>query len=179
MLLGRSELISRINENDLIINLEDDFKIEGCLVDLRLGDVYKRSGEVSLYNYKRNTGNIDKVEPYTDDEGIIYRIQPFPKTYLVTTIEEVNVPDDLAIYISRRSTIFRSGLMLDATYTNPGYHGKLTFLLINFNETSVLIEKGFRIVQLGFFEVNGESEKYNGNWQGGVISSNGEFHPPR
>jgi len=180
MLLGQSELIKRINENNLIINLEDNFKIEGCLVDLRLDGIFERFGSVELFNDQRNTGSIDAIRLFTDSNGRnIYTLQPFPATYLVTTIEEVNMPNDLAIYISRRSTIFRSGLVLDATYTNPGYHGKLTFLLINFNDDNVFIERGFRIVQLGFFEVKGNSELYNGNWQGGVISTNGESHPPR
>lgn len=180
MLLGKSEITKRIENDNLITNLGHDFKIEGCLVDLRLDSVYERYGTVELYNDSRNTGSIDAVRLYTDqDDRNVYPIYPYPKTYMVTTIEEVNMPNDLAIYISRRSTIFRSGIVLDATYTNPGYHGKLSFLLINFNENFVIIERGFRIVQLGFFEVKGDSELYNGNWQGGVISTNGECHPPR
>jgi len=180
MILGSSEIFKRIENENLITNFGDDFKIEGCLVDLRLNEVFILSGNIFLYNDKRNTGHIHPIKPIIDNEKReMFVIEP-REVYLVSTMETVNMPNDLAMYISRRSTIFRSGLSLDATFTNPGYHGPLTFSLINNNqENSVKIEKGFRIVQVGFFEIKGTCELYNGNWQGGKISSNGNFDPSR
>lgn len=180
MILGSSEIIKRIETDNLITDLGNDFKIEGCLVDLRLDSAHIVTGTIELFNDRRNTGSITPVGFHFDDDNKreVFVVQP-NTIYLVSTIETVNMPSDLAMYISRRSTIFRSGLSLDATFTNPGYKGKLTFLLINNNKIPVTIERGFRIVQVGFFEIKGSCELYNGNWQNGKISSNGNFDPPR
>jgi deoxycytidine triphosphate deaminase len=158
----------------LIQNLGDNFKIEGATVDLRLEKVFEHQGGAELLLNGRNTGNIEEQFP-DNNKFIIKPSQP----YLVSTYEKVNMPSFLIAYISRRTTMFRSGISLEATYTNPGYFGKLTFMMINFTYNDIVIEKGFRIAQMAFNNINGEIDAYSGNWQGGKVHTAGGFDPAR
>jgi len=158
----------------LIQDLGEDFKIEGATVDLRLKEVFKHNGGAKLLLNQRNTGDI--IETFPVDN--IFTIQP-KQVYLVSTFEKVNMPNYLIAYISRRTTMFRSGISLEATYTNPGYYGKLTFMMFNNTNDIIEIEKGFRIAQIAFERVNGDVSAYHGNWQGGKIHTNNEFNPAR
>lgn len=159
----------------LIQNLGEDFIIEGATVDLRLKEVFEHRGGASLFLNERNTGNVYEVSPSPNNLFIIEPQQP----YLVSTFEEVNMPNYLVAYISRRTTMFRSGISLEATYTNPGYYGKLTLMLVNLTKEPIIIEKGFRIAQIAFVKIIGDSTPYSGNWQGGKVHTIGKFDPAR
>lgn len=182
MILGASEIFKLINEKGTIKNIDDyDFEIEGTTVDLRLDEVYlvDRSSEIDLFVESRRTAKIKKVESEEDVQGReLFVLEP-GCIYLVNTIEEVDTPKNIYIDVKPRTTLFRSCLMLLASGVNPGYKGKLTFGLANFMGTPVLIERGFRICQLVFHEIKGDCALYKGNWQGGKITSNGEFDPAR
>ena len=178
MVLGSDKIFELIKEKELLINLPDEFKIEGATVDVRLGKVWKHDGEAVLFEDKRNTGKVVEVTPDRRENRRVYYIEP-GQVYLVSTIEEVKMPDNLIALIDTRTTMFRSGLILKATYTNPGYHGPLTFMVVNHTKKMVQMERGFRIAQMAFFEIKGSVEPYHGQWQGGKVHTDFNFVGPR
>jgi deoxycytidine triphosphate deaminase len=73
------------------------------------------------------------------------------------------------IYSNSRSTLFRSGVLLLATKTDPGYFGELTFGLKNLGGCDFKIDLGARFANLVFKYVIGEANAYKGQWKGGRV----------
>ena len=90
--------------------------------------------------------------------------------YLVSTLELVNTPKDLMPVVFPRTSLFRAGLLLLNSKTDPGYKGQLTMGLKNLSEFDVKLQMGARICNIVFFKVEGKSVDYRGQHQGGRIS---------
>ncbi len=180
MILGSSEIYKRITEEEMISGIDDyNFIIEGATVDVRLDKISEHLGDARFYGDKRNVGDVrpvlaEELLEYKD----IYQIHS-NVPYLVSTIETFKMPVDVIGHIDTRTTMFRSGIILKATYLNPGYNGVLTFMIINHSPTTVLLQRGVRIAQIAFHEIKGTCEPYKGQWQGGKMHTNGEFVAPR
>lgn len=95
--------------------------------------------------------------------------------YLVTTIEELNVPAYLLGRVKHRRTLQNDGLLLLCCDVAPNFQGKLTFGLTELRGSYTTLKHGTRIATITFeqFE-HGESDLYNGVWQGGRVSTDGK-----
>ena len=97
-----------------------------------------------------------------------YRIDP-GRQYLVTTKESVEMPSDVVGLVWPRSTLQRAGLVLTTAVVDPGYHGELTFLLMNHSKVYAYLEYDVRIAHMLFFGADGHGE-YKGVYQGGKVT---------
>lgn len=172
MTLGPKELLKLVKKIKLVENLSERelTNPEGAGFDLRLGEVYKISGEAFLGITERHTAEIEVVKTYDEKKVSQVVIKP-GEFYLIKTIEDVNMPDSLTASITPRSTTYRSGLMIRTGNVPPGYHGGLTFGLKNEGPVAVTIELGARIVHIQFHEVAGGGNNYRGQWQGGRVTT--------
>ncbi len=178
MILGIKELHRLVKEKKLVENLCDRElnNPEGAGFDLRLGEVYSIEGEGFLGVEERDTPKIKLIDSYSEkkeekDNFFLFN----PKEYhLIKTIEKVNLPDSLSGIIFPRTTLFRSGLGLFNGVVQSGYSGELTFGLMNLGNSPVKISFGARIVHITFHEILGEGNKYQGQWQGGRVSTDGK-----
>ncbi len=176
MVLGSDKIFELIETKNLIENLpEDGFNIEGCTVDFRFGALFRHYGNALLKEDSRNTGDVIEEDHL---ENNMYMLLP-KTTYLISTVEKVNIPNFLVMHIDTRTTMFRSGIQLTATYTNPGYSGQLTFMAYNFTDSIVYIQKGFRIAQACFHQIYGNVDPYIGQWQNGKVHTNNKEVGPR
>lgn len=172
MVIGPKQLLELVKTIKLVENLSERelTNPEGAGFDLRLGEVYKISGESFLGVTERKTANIELIEKYVEGENRKVVIKP--GDFLLTkTIEDVNMPEYLTASIKPRSTTYRSGLMLRTGNVAPGYCGGLTFGLYNAGSVEVTIEMGARFVHIQFQEVAGGGNKYRGQWQGGRVTA--------
>ncbi len=172
MILGPKALLKLVKTEKLVENLSERelTNPEGAGFDLRLGEVYKISGDAFLGETERKTADIKLVKEYKEGEKRTIKIKP-GDYFLVTTIESVNTPLDLTINFKPRTTTFRSGLFLRTGNVAPGYKGKLTFGLKNEGPITVTIEMGARFVHAQFEQVLGEGNQYRGQWQGGRVAA--------
>jgi len=172
MILGPKKLLQLVKKIKLVENLSERelTNPEGAGFDLRLGEVYKISGDAFLGETERKTADIKLVKEYKEGEKRTVKIKP-GDYFLVTTIESVNTPLDLTINFKPRTTTFRSGLFLRTGNVAPGYKGKLTFGLKNEGPIEVTIEMGARFVHAQFEQVLGEGNQYRGQWQGGRVAA--------
>lgn len=159
----------------LIENLPKDHKIEGCSVDLRLDEVFEHQGGAVLLVEKRNTGDVIKMQP---DAEAIYTLKS-GRSYLVTTMEKVNMPNNLFGVLQSRGTLCKAGILFKSGVVNPNYYGNLTLIIFNATPTDIKIQKGFRFANLTFGQIIGNANAYIGNWQGGKPHTDGKFDPPR
>lgn len=172
MILGPKLLLELVKEKKLVEGLAERelTNPEGAGFDLRLGEVYKISGDAFLGETERKTADVELVEKYVEGEKHSITIQP-DDFFIVKTIETVNMPEDLTASITPRSTTYRSGLFIRTGNVPPGYCGGLTFALKNMGPVPVTIEMGARFVHIQFSEVAGGGNMYRGQWQGGRVTA--------
>jgi deoxycytidine triphosphate deaminase len=172
MILGTKKLLELVREKKLVENLsERELKNpEGAGFDLRVGELYKISGKGFLGIEERETPEMELVAKY--QEGEIIKVELEPKIYYVLkTIETVNMPEDILAIMTPRSTLFRSGVYIFGGQTPPGYKGGLVMGIYNFRDIPFELEMGSRVVHIMFFQVEGESNLYRGQWQGGRVTT--------
>jgi deoxycytidine triphosphate deaminase len=172
MIIGPKKLLQLVKKINLVENLDErELKNpEGAGFDFRLGEVYQIEGKAFLGKVERQTPSIKLLANYDSQKNQSFIFKP-GSFYLVTTIEKVNLPLNIAATFIPRTTTFRSGLFLRTGIAQPGYCGKLTFGIKNEGPVEVEIELGARFVFAVFSWVDGGGEKYRGQWQGGRVTT--------
>lgn len=180
------------------VDIEQRDRIEGAQYDLRVKAMYSMEGAGYIGCAKRITPGVRPL-PMCQTDPPAWEIGP-GRSVLVETVEEVEMPDDLVAIPGIRTTLFRCGLNLECTFVPPGYRGSLTFKLDNPHWRECVIEQSARIASLRFLRFtdiklvealvrgswtqllvmipSSESDQYEGVWQGGRISTNGEVERP-
>lgn len=178
-IIGMSEILRRIKEENLITELggRDLSNPEGIGIDMRLGAVHRiieggayieADGTAGLGRRRGvKTEEIFKLKDGDSQDELIIKNQEY---YLVQTAESVNTPLDLMPMIYPRSSLFRAGLLLLATKTDPGYKGQFTFGLTNLGPFDVKLQLGARICNIVFHSIEGDAVEYRGQHQGGRVS---------
>lgn len=178
--LGINEIHKRIKKHGLIKNLgKRDLKNpEGVGIDLRLGSVHKIiKGGAFIEADGPPAGGLGKrkgVETKLVAEFVNGKVQEIvikPGEYfLVQTVEEINTPSDLMPIVHTRTSLFRAGLLLLNSKTDPGYSGVLTMGLTNLSPFPVRLQMGARICNIIFHKIEGKTVSYRGQHQGGRVS---------
>ena len=174
MILGVDKLLKLVNENKLVEGLcERELKNpEGSGFDLCLGKVYKLSEKGFMGIEERDSAKSELLYEYTLKKKQSIIIKP-KESYLVTTLEKVNMPDNLTANMWLRSTLYRTGIIMSGGNIAPGYSGELSFLFYNAGDCLMEIELGARIVHILFYEVSGLTNNYRGQWKNGRVTSKG------
>ena len=178
--IGINEIHKRIKKDKLLENVgkRELDNPEGVGIDLRLGEIHKITeggafievdGEAGLGKRKGvQTELIAKFDPKAKTQPEVV-IEP-GEYYLVATHEKVNTPQDLMPMIYPRSSLFRAGVLLLNSKTDPGYSGTLTMGLTNLSKFPLKLQLGARICNMVFYTIEGETVSYRGQHQGGRIS---------
>ena len=90
--------------------------------------------------------------------------------FYVSTIEFVELPDDVAAQLWTRTSWIRKGLLVGLGKIDAGFHGTLTFTGFNASDKEVEVPIGSRFVQMCFENMHSKVErtyeKRSGNYQG-------------
>lgn len=173
MIIGPKRLLELVKEIKLVegLSARELTNPEGAGFDLRVGELYEISGGTAfLGETERETPDIKKIIEYRKGKKTAYTIEP-GKYLLMTTLEKVNIPQDITVNFKPRTTTFRSGLVVRSGNVAPGYCGKLTFAVKNVGPLPVTIEMGARIIHAQFYWVDGGGSMYRGQWQGGRVTT--------
>ncbi|ACP36523.1 deoxycytidine triphosphate deaminase (dcD-2) [Sulfolobus islandicus Y.G.57.14] len=88
-------------------------------------------------------------------------------TYLFESCEEFNMPDNLAVLITLKSTMARNGFLAPPTVIDAGYKGKIYLAITSVYGSS--LAKGISTHHLIFLELDQKTERiYSGKYQGGI-----------
>lgn len=169
MIITPKTLLEMIHDGKIIKNLSNRElnSPEGVGFDLCLDKIaILEAGSGSLKIDTRRTPKVKNINPDTTN---CFQLKP-NKSYLATTIEEFELPNELAAVFYPRSTLFRSGIIFGSSVLPPGYIGPMTFTLTNNYHEKFEIEKGARFAHVVFHSVSGDVGLYKGQWQGGRIS---------
>ena len=98
------------------------------------------------------------------EEDQSFVIQP-GEFVLGTTMESVEMPDDLVARIEGKSSLGRLGLIVHATagFVDPGFKGNLTLEITNLTRVPIVLWPGKPIAQLSFMALDQAAERPYGH----------------
>ncbi len=162
MILSDKTLMKMLDEHTLVVNPIEFEQIQPASIDIRIGNTYSivedsPSGIINLNDeitYKRIVA--DK-----------YILLP-GQFVLATTMEFVELPDNLTAFVEGRSSLGRLGLFIqNAGWVDPGFKGEITLELFNANRCAIELNAGRRIGQLVFAQLDDNAlNPYKGKYQG-------------
>lgn len=136
-------------------------QLGSCSIDLRLGNEFRmfRHSKLPCVDV-RNMQEADQIMEdvvIPDDQPLV--LQP-RDLVLATTIEWLEIADDLVGRIEGRSSLGRLGIIVHGTASvfDPGWRGKPVMELGNLGVVPVLLYPGMRICSFTFEEVSSPVE---------------------
>ncbi|HBL85467.1 MAG: dCTP deaminase [Clostridiales bacterium GWF2_38_85] len=161
MILSDKTIIKMLKNKTLSILPLNIEQIQPASVDVRLGDTFcivedSASSIITLEN---------KIS-YKTIKTDTYILLP-GQFVLATTMEFIDLPDNLTAFVEGRSSLGRMGLFIqNAGWVDPGFKGEITLELYNANRCAIELKSGRRVGQLVFAEMDDFAAKpYNGKYQ--------------
>ena len=163
MVLSDRDIKKAIKEKRIEITPLPDFNVQlgSCSIDLRLGDtfrVFEHSRHPYIDPYKKSISDeVTREIKIKDKEPFIIQPGDF---VLATTIEYIEVPDDLTGRLEGRSSIGRLGVVIHSTAANIecGFRGHITLELANMGKMPVALYSEMRICSISFEELSSPAE---------------------
>lgn len=171
MILSDRDIRRRLENGSLVVEplADPDLQIQPASIDLRLGREFlefRRSNIPSIHPSSENEVE-DYVDETTIDEDDEFVVHP-GDFVLGTTIERVEIPDDLVAHVEGRSSLGRLAIVIHATagLGDPGYRGQITLELSNLGTAPVALSPGMRVSQLTFTKLSSPAERPYGTDRG-------------
>lgn len=163
MILSDQDIKKALNSGRIKIYPLPDFskQLGSCSIDLHLGNefrVFDRSK--CAYIDTRHNFSYEEIMK----QVIVPESQPFimqPKDFvLATTVETLDLADDILGRIEGRSSLGRLGIIVHGTASifDPGWLGKVTMELGNLGNMPVALYPGMRICAFTFEELSSPAE---------------------
>ncbi|MFC7176100.1 dCTP deaminase [Halosegnis marinus] len=171
MILSDADIRRRLEAGDLGIEplADPDIQIQPASVDLRLGAEFLefQHANIPCIHPNEEAETEEYVEETTVPEGDDYVLHP-GDFVLGTTVERVEIPDDLIAHVEGRSSLGRLAVVVHATagLCDPGYRGQITLELSNLGRAPVALSPGMRVSQLTFTELKSPAERPYGSDRG-------------
>ncbi len=143
------------------LDLDEQVQANGFDLTLRDIAVPQTMGHIPAAGGQRV---ISDVSPLVFDG--LGSIELLAGTYIITYNEIVHLPKDIMALGRPRSSLLRCGVTVGTAVWDAGYEGRSQSLLVVYNYRGFRVQKNARITQLVFFRLTGESEGYNGFFQG-------------
>ncbi len=96
----------------------------------------------------------DLTEPVEIVDDVPFVLHP-GEFVLASTLEHIEVPDDIVARLDGKSSLGRIGLIIHSTagYVDPGWKGRLTLELTNVARLPITLYYGMKIGQLSFMRL--------------------------
>ncbi len=143
------------------IDLDEQVQANGFDLTLRDMAVPQSAGRITAANSQRVVSDLSPL--VFDGMGSIELV---PGIYIITYNEIVHLPKNIMALGRPRSSLLRCGVTVGTAVWDAGYEGRSQSLLVVYNYRGFRVQRNARITQLVFFELTGDSEGYNGVYQG-------------
>jgi dUTP pyrophosphatase len=143
--------------------LDLDEQVQANGFDLTLRDItaIASAGQISVANSERVVSGLSPLA--FDAAGYV---DLAPGNYMITYNEIVHLPNDIMALGRPRSSLLRCGVTVGTAVWDAGYEGRSQSLLVVYNKLGFRVQQNARVTQLVFLTLTGESEGYNGIYQG-------------
>ena len=159
MILSDKSILKMLREGSLRISPVQEEQIQPASVDIRLGNTFSivedsPTGILTLNEEIR-------YKTITTDRYLLLPGQ----FVLATTMETIQLPNDLTAFVEGRSSLGRLGLFIqNAGWVDPGFAGEITLELFNANRCAIELCAGRRVGQLVFARMDCPAlHPYSGN----------------
>jgi dUTP pyrophosphatase len=143
------------------LNIDEQVQANGFDLTLRDVALMQSAGKIALSNSQRVLSDLSPLAFNGDD-----CIDLAAGVYMITYNEIVHLPKHIMALGRPRSSLLRCGVNVGTAVWDAGYEGRSQSLLVVHNPRGFRVQKNARITQLVFFELTGETEGYNGVYQG-------------
>ncbi len=143
------------------LDLDEQVQANGFDLSLRDIAVPQTAGRITAAGGQRV---LPECSPLVFDA--LGNLELVPGIYTVTYNEVVNLPKTVMALGRPRSSLLRCGVSIGTAVWDAGYSGRSQSLMIVYNPRGFTVQRNARITQLVFFELTGETEGYNGFYQG-------------
>lgn len=161
MILSDKSILKMLREGSLQISPVQEEQIQPASVDIRLGNTFSivedsPTGILTLNEEIR-------YKTITTDRYLLLPGQ----FVLATTMETIQLPNDLTAFVEGRSSLGRLGLFIqNAGWVDPGFAGEITLELFNANRCAIELCAGRRVGQLVFARMDCPAlHPYSGKYQ--------------
>jgi dUTP pyrophosphatase len=143
------------------VDLDAQVQANGFDLTLRDVAVMESAGQIAVDNSQRV---VPAVSPLAFDAND--SIDLVAGMYIITYNEVVHLPKNIMALGRPRSSLLRCGVNVGTAVWDAGYEGRSQSLLVVYNYRGFRMQRNARITQLVFLTLTGESEGYNGVYQG-------------
>jgi dCTP deaminase len=143
----------------VVIDPFDERAIQPSSVDLRIDRYFRvfRNHTMGHIDVRQNLEELTElVEVPADDVFILH-----PGEFVLgSTLERVQLPDDLVARLEGKSSLGRLGLLIHSTagFVDAGWDGQLTLELSNVATLPITLYPGMRIGQISFIRMTTAAE---------------------
>ena len=149
----------------------DDNQYQPAGIDLKLGKINVFDNTDDVYAIVDNRKQLPKqvelpesaVKVGTTKLEVGYTLEPH-KPYIAVVDKKIKIDKDYAQIYLPRSSLLRAGVDVRTALGDPGFHGHLSFLVINHNEVPFFIKKGERFAQMINIKVDEATSEYDGDY---------------
>lgn len=167
MMLSGFDIDNLVKTNRLVINPFDADAVRENGVDFRLADeiAHHKTFENGFILDPSNESHIrDSYEILKGETTFIIKAS---EQVLLSTLEFVEVPDDIAGFVELRSTWARHGLSIPPTIIDAGFKGNITLEVINNAPYDIMLKAGTHFAHIVFNKLNNKTSiPYNGTYSG-------------
>ena len=165
MVLSDRCIKTALSEGRIVIRPLDPADIQPASVDLRLDRkvlVFSNSRQPYI-DIKQSMERLTEIVEIPDDNHP-YILHP-GEFVLGSTIEHIELPDDLVARLEGKSSLGRIGLVIHSTagFVDPGWKGNLTLELSNLSRLPITLYYGMKIGQISFLSLTTPAERLYGS----------------
>lgn len=183
MVLSDRSIREEIKKGRIVISPLDISDIQPASVDLHLDRkvlVFTNSRQPYI-DVKESLENLTELVEIRDGNPFILHPGEF---VLGSTVEHIELPEDLVARLEGKSSLGRIGLVIHSTagFVDPGWKGHLTLELSNLARLPITLYYGMKIGQISFLHLTTPAERLYGSeslgskYQGQTEPTPSRFH---
>ena len=143
-----------IAEGRIVVDPLGDGCIQPASVDVHLDKhiLVFRNSRRPFIDVRQDLSDLTEMEEIGDQPFMLH-----PGEFVLgSTLESIEIPDDLVARLEGKSSLGRIGLLIHSTagYVDPGWKGNLTLELSNVANLPITLYHGMKIGQLSFLQLS-------------------------
>ena len=165
MVLSDRTIREELDEGRIVIEPLGDGHIQPASVDVRLDRQiasFLSPERYSFIDIRSDLTDLTRLEEIPDPLPYILKPGQF---ILGSTLEHVELPDDVVARLEGKSSLGRLGLLIHSTagYVDPGWKGQLTLEITNVAPVQITLYYGMKIGQISFLRLSTPADRPYGS----------------
>jgi dCTP deaminase len=164
VILSDRSIAEALQSGRLVIEPLAEDALQPASVDIRLDREFRvfRGHRQAYIDVREPVDDLTELERIADDQPFVLHPGEF---VLGSTLERVQLGNDLVARVEGKSSLGRLGLLVHATagYVDPGWNGHLTMELSNVSNLPIRLYFGMKIGQLSFANLTTDADRPYGS----------------